>query len=254
MRNAKSISIGLALWAGLLPAQTVINGGRTVKGAWDASGAASTRPAKVGTAVPAACSSGEVFFNTAAAAGKNLYLCQPDNAWTQWNATGGGGVAGTANQMAFFTSASTVGSDDKIRRDAEGNLRVTGDLVVGPDSTSYVGGYALGVGMRLYFRSTRNSTCTAGEATLNSSYSRHVVDLNNQSSCALQWGEGDNNEIAHVLLCQGSTTATTAIVWPATVRGGMAAGGGPNTCMAQSFVYDAPRGAWFAAGAGIAGM
>jgi hypothetical protein len=60
-------------------------GSRTMEGDWDASGAKTTKPAKTGTALPAACSSGEAFFMTGAAGGRNLYLCKPDNAWTQVN-------------------------------------------------------------------------------------------------------------------------------------------------------------------------
>jgi len=73
---------------GLLPAQTVINGGRTVKGAWDATGAASTKPVKTGATLPGTCSSGEVFLNTNAAAGQNLYVCQPSNTWIQQGGSG----------------------------------------------------------------------------------------------------------------------------------------------------------------------
>jgi hypothetical protein len=57
-------------------------GSRAMEGDWDASGAKTTKPAKTGTALPAACSSGEAFLMTGAAGGQNLYLCKPDNAWT----------------------------------------------------------------------------------------------------------------------------------------------------------------------------
>jgi hypothetical protein len=63
-------------------AQSTAMGSRTMEGDWDASGAKTTKPAKTGTALPAACSSGEAFFVTGAAGGQNLYLCKPDNAWT----------------------------------------------------------------------------------------------------------------------------------------------------------------------------
>lgn len=63
-------------------AQSTAMGSRTMEGDWDASGAKTTKPARTGTALPAACSSGEAFFLTGAAGGQNLYLCTPDNAWT----------------------------------------------------------------------------------------------------------------------------------------------------------------------------
>ncbi len=70
-----------------------------MQGSWDASGASATKPAKSGTSLPAACSTGEFFFNTAAAAGQNLYLCKPDNTWTQMTASqlpaAGGDLSGT---------------------------------------------------------------------------------------------------------------------------------------------------------------
>src|SRR5581483_7726049 len=60
-----------AVWiARVLTAQTQVNGGRTVKGAWDASGASSTKPVKAGTALPATCGVGEQYFKTDAAAGQ----------------------------------------------------------------------------------------------------------------------------------------------------------------------------------------
>jgi hypothetical protein len=79
----KLTTIGLMICAGLLEAQPVLNGPR-VQGPLDASGATATRPVRVGAAAPAApCSRGEIYFSTGAAAGQNLYLCQPDNVWTQ---------------------------------------------------------------------------------------------------------------------------------------------------------------------------
>jgi hypothetical protein len=60
-------------------------------GSWDASSALTTKPAKAGTVLPATCSTGEAFFNTAAAGGQNFYLCKPDNTWTQLT-TGGSSV------------------------------------------------------------------------------------------------------------------------------------------------------------------
>ncbi|MGA3095261.1 MAG: hypothetical protein ABSF25_02305 [Bryobacteraceae bacterium] len=63
-------------------AQSTAMGSRTMEGAWDASGAQTTKPARTGTALPAACSSGEAFFMTGAPGGQSLYLCKPDNTWT----------------------------------------------------------------------------------------------------------------------------------------------------------------------------
>ncbi len=64
-------------------AQTTINGGRTVLGPVDNSGAVSTKPAKSGATLPATCSVGEEFFKTDATAGQNKYGCTATNTWTQ---------------------------------------------------------------------------------------------------------------------------------------------------------------------------
>jgi hypothetical protein len=48
----------------------------------DFSTAASTRPSKTGTSLPAVCSIGETFLKTDAPAGKNLYVCTASNVWT----------------------------------------------------------------------------------------------------------------------------------------------------------------------------
>ena len=90
----KSITIGLTLWAAALYGQAVV-GGLNVTGPLDASGAPATRPARSGSGIPGApCSSGEVFFNVAAGPGQNLYLCNPDNTWTQLSSAAAGGNSG----------------------------------------------------------------------------------------------------------------------------------------------------------------
>jgi hypothetical protein len=87
----KSVNIFLAFVASIMlpcDAQQIINGSRTLLGNWDASGAATTKPLKAGTLIPASCGVGEMFFKTDAAAGANLYLCTTVNNWTQIQVTG----------------------------------------------------------------------------------------------------------------------------------------------------------------------
>ena len=48
----------------------------------DFTGATSTKPMKTGVALPTTCATGDMFFNTAAAAGSNLYACTATNTWT----------------------------------------------------------------------------------------------------------------------------------------------------------------------------
>ena len=92
----------------LLSGQTQINGGRTVKGAWDASGAISTKPAKSGTVLPATCGTGEQFFKTDAAAGQNVYLCTAANTWTAASGGGGSTNVGLTMPAEFSVSGSPV--------------------------------------------------------------------------------------------------------------------------------------------------
>jgi hypothetical protein len=73
-------------------AQQIINGNRTLLGNWDATGAATTKPLKIGTALPASCGIGEMFFNTAAMAGANVYVCAAASTWTQIQGVGGTGA------------------------------------------------------------------------------------------------------------------------------------------------------------------
>jgi hypothetical protein len=49
-----------------------------------------TRPVTVGTTLPATCVVGQMFFNSAAAAGQNLYACTSVNTWTQLAGGGNG--------------------------------------------------------------------------------------------------------------------------------------------------------------------
>jgi hypothetical protein len=73
----------ILLAMGTMAGQTVINGSRSITGAWDASGAATTKPAKTLTSLPGTCGAGETVFKTDATAGRNLYLCTATDTWTR---------------------------------------------------------------------------------------------------------------------------------------------------------------------------
>lgn len=64
-----------------------------------------TRPVKTGTVLPSTCSLGDLFFQTSAPAGSNLYGCASANTWT---AQSGGGT------LAVDTSGTLVGSRNVI--------------------------------------------------------------------------------------------------------------------------------------------
>jgi hypothetical protein len=75
-------------------------------GTWDASGALATKPMKAGSSLPSACATGEAFFKTDASAGQNLYLCKPENTWTQ--VTSGGGSSTATSKELTFDGATTL--------------------------------------------------------------------------------------------------------------------------------------------------
>ena len=90
----------LGMLALMASAQTVINGGRSITGTWDASQSTASKPAKVVAALPAACGRGEFVYLTSAAAGSNLYLCTAANTWTAVAGGGGGSVSHTGGPIA----------------------------------------------------------------------------------------------------------------------------------------------------------
>lgn len=65
----------------------------------DFSAAPTTKPAKAGIALPATCTSGELFFKTNAAPGGNLYFCTALNTWMQ------GGLPSASQATDFLVSA-----------------------------------------------------------------------------------------------------------------------------------------------------
>ena len=92
----------LCLLAGTVWGQTQVdlrNQSRNV----DFSAAISTRPEKTGTVLPATCNTGELFFNTIAASGANLYGCVAANTWAALS--GGSGANGPGICTASNTSA-----------------------------------------------------------------------------------------------------------------------------------------------------
>jgi hypothetical protein len=76
-------------------------------GRQDATGAASTAPAKTGTSVPGTCTVGDVFFKSDATAGQNLYYCASLNTYTQQlnSGSGGGSVFTGSTALAPVFSA-----------------------------------------------------------------------------------------------------------------------------------------------------
>ncbi len=70
----------------------------------DFSGFPFTRPITVGTALPSSCQVGQLYFNSGAPAGSNLYACTSANVWSLESAT-----ASTASGTSGVTMASQLG-------------------------------------------------------------------------------------------------------------------------------------------------
>lgn len=95
----------------------------------DFSGMAHTRPAQVGTSLPAACAVGEVFFKSDAAPGKNLYVATSASpcTWTQVAAPAAT-AGGSPGQIQYNNTGSFNGftvSGDGTLNTATGALTVT---------------------------------------------------------------------------------------------------------------------------------
>ena len=88
----------LVLAGGPLRGQTQVDLKTQTKNV-DFSAAPTTKPVKAGTALPATCTSGELFFKTNAAPGGNLYLCTAVNTWTP------SGLASASQATDFLVTA-----------------------------------------------------------------------------------------------------------------------------------------------------
>jgi hypothetical protein len=119
-------------------AQTTINGGRVVTGAWDASNASSSKPAKTGSALPQTCGIGEQFFKTDASQGQNLYFCTAPNTWVQMtggSGTGGGTGGGSAPSVLIFKGDLSGFANQDVR------------IPVGPDGSTLTADSTQGSGL-----------------------------------------------------------------------------------------------------------
>ena len=68
-----------------------------------------TRPLKTGTALPATCSPGDLFFKTDAVAGKNLYACTAVNTWVVQSTSSAAGLGDPgSNGIVVRTGVNTT--------------------------------------------------------------------------------------------------------------------------------------------------
>ena len=97
MRVFRTVVFLAVCWGGFRAAGQTRVDLRTQSKSVDFSGAAETIPFKTGTVLPAVCNTGDLFFNTAASAGSNVYACTAPNIWTP---EAGGGTGGTGSVLA----------------------------------------------------------------------------------------------------------------------------------------------------------
>jgi len=100
--------------ATICSAQTLVDL-RTQSKSVDFGDASSTRSIKVGTVLPATCATGELFFNTAANAGANVYGCSSTNTWSLQTAGGNAGaVAGIGTTVTGTVLEPVVNVDPTV--------------------------------------------------------------------------------------------------------------------------------------------
>lgn len=149
MRNCLNVISLTALLAcspgSFIHAQTVINGGRVITGAWDASNAASSKPAKTGVMLPATCGVGEQYFKTDAAGGQNLYFCTSENTWIQMAAGSGGSGSGSGGSGTVLL----------YKGDLAGFATSNARIPVGPDGAVLTADSTQAAGLR--YRSLSDS-------------------------------------------------------------------------------------------------
>jgi hypothetical protein len=80
---------------------------RTQSKSVDFSTQPSTKPAVVGTALPGTCQTGQLFFNSAASPGANLFGCTAANTWTLMSSAGSG--SGSSGSGSGASMASQLG-------------------------------------------------------------------------------------------------------------------------------------------------
>src|SRR5665213_2304875 len=76
---------------------------RTQSKSIDFSALPSTKPVQVGTALPATCQVGQMFFNSGATPGANLYGCTATNVWSLQSTPASGGPGGSVSAATMAT-------------------------------------------------------------------------------------------------------------------------------------------------------
>lgn len=93
---------------------------------------------KTGTALPATCTVGDVFFDTDATAGSNWYGCTASDTWNLLGGGGSGSPGGSDTQVQFNSSGTFAGDAGMTYNSGTDTLTVLGGVETGNGSTAGV--------------------------------------------------------------------------------------------------------------------
>jgi hypothetical protein len=99
-----------------------------------------TLPVTVGTSLPATCILGQLFFNTAAAPGANLYGCIATNAWTLEGAAASAAVTLNPTSLTFASQThgtTSAGQTITITNSGTAALIISGVTVSGTNKNDF---------------------------------------------------------------------------------------------------------------------
>jgi hypothetical protein len=162
----KRILLSLLAIPVALCAQTTINGGRVIKGIWDASGSIRSLPNRTGTGSPSGrdnCNNpGETYFQTNATPGQNLWVCTAAGTPGAWNQISGGGGGGNVTSVFGRTGAVAAQSGDYTASEVT-NAAATNASNTFTAGTQDFHGAAHTLPAVTGLTSARPSTCAIGE-------------------------------------------------------------------------------------------
>ena len=141
-----------------------------------------TRPVKTGTALPAVCGVGDLYFKTDAAAGANLYACTSTNVWTVETGSGAASAVRPGVTATATGATLTVGTDCSVSTPC--NVRFTNRVITITTSTvATLGTGTAGDGVYVFV------DASTGRITLGSA-ATNTAAINCDANCDVVSGAG----------------------------------------------------------------
>lgn len=217
-------------------AQTQVDLAKQTKNV-DFSTAATTKPAKTGAFLPAACATGEYFFLTTAPAGRNTYACTATNTWTVqgsgatsvFGRTGAvvkaegdynladlgdvSGVKGNTATVQLFGGGATAASDCAMF-DAAGNL-VSAGAPCGTGSGGGGGSLTVTAGFGILTSTTGSTATVSIDTAAVPSFLTTTAVIDFPSISAASCGEQS------AALTGAAAGDSVVAGWPATLENGV---------------------------------